>query len=133
AQSRPRLLPPGLLSLWAIAAATFAILAGCSKSPSPEHKSEAPAPAVNIEWTKFVDEFIDAYFAAQPPFAVQSGKHEFDGQLPDWTPEGIQNEIARLEQAMQRAVGFQDASLSPEERFQRDYVISRSDGALFLS
>ena len=33
----------------------------CSKSPSPEHKSEAPAPAVNVEWTKFVDEFIEAY------------------------------------------------------------------------
>ena len=126
AQSRP-----GLFPLLAIAAATFAMLAGCSKSPSPEHKSEAPTPAVNVEWTKFVDEFIDAYFAAQPPFAVQSGKHEFDGQLPDWTPEGIQKEIARLEQARQRAVGFQDASLSPEERFQRDYVISRIDGDLF--
>ncbi len=37
-----------------------------------------------------------------------SGRHEFDGQLGDWTPEGIQKEIARLEQARQRAVGFQD-------------------------
>jgi hypothetical protein len=122
---------PGLFPLFAIVAATFAMLAGCSKSPSPEHKSEAPAPAVNVEWTKFVDEFIDAYFAAQPPFAVQSGKHEFDGQLPDWTAEGIQKEIARLEQARLRAVGFQDSTLSPEERFQRDYVISRIDGDLF--
>ena len=58
------------LRLLAIVAATFATLAGCSKSPSPEHKSDAPPPAVNVEWTKFVDEFIDAYFAAQPPFAV---------------------------------------------------------------
>lgn len=115
----------------AILAATLAALAGCSKSPSPEHKSEAPAPAVNVEWTKFVDEFIEAYFAAQPPFAVSSGRHEFDGQLPDWTPEGIQKEIARLEQLRQRAVGFQDSTLAPEERFQRDYVVSRIDGDLF--
>jgi len=126
AQSRP-----GFLPFFAIAAAILAILAGCSKSPAPEHKSEATAPAVNVEWTKFVEEFIDAYFAAQPPFAVQSGKHEFDGQLPDWTPEGIQKEIARLEQARQRAVGFQDSTLAPEERFQRDYVISRVDADLF--
>ena len=63
----------GLLPLLAIAAATLATLAGCSKSPSPEHKSEAPTPAVNVAWTKFVDEFIEAYFAAQPPFAVASG------------------------------------------------------------
>jgi hypothetical protein len=49
-----------------IVAATLSALAGCSKSPSPEHKSEAPAPAVNVEWTKFVDEFIEAYFVANP-------------------------------------------------------------------
>jgi len=115
----------------AIVAIFAASLAACSKSPSPEHKSEAPPPAVNVEWTKFVDEFIDAYFAAQPPFAVQSGKHEFDGQLPDWTPEGIQKEIARLEQQRERAVAFQDSTLAPEERFQRDYVVSRIDGDLF--
>jgi hypothetical protein len=117
--------------LVAIVAATLAALAGCSKSPSPEHKSEAPAPAVNVEWTKFVDEFIESYFVANPSFAVASGRHEFDGQIGDWTPEGIQKEIARLEQVRQRAVGFQDSSLSPEERFQRDYAISRIDNDLF--
>jgi hypothetical protein len=114
-----------------IVAATLSALAGCSKSPSPEHKSEAPAPAVNVEWTKFVDEFIEAYFVANPSFAVASGRHEFDGQIGDWTPEGIQKEVARLEQVRQRAVGFQDSSLTPEERFQRDYVISRIDNDLF--
>ena len=119
------------LYLVAIVAATLAALAGCSKSPSPEHKSAAPAPAVNVEWTKFVDEFIEAYFVANPSFAVASGRHELDGQIGDWTPEGIQKEVARLEQMRQRAVGFQDSSLSPEERFQRDYVISRIDNDLF--
>jgi Bacterial protein of unknown function (DUF885) len=117
--------------LVAIVAATLAALVGCSKSPSPEHKSEAPVPAVNVEWTKFVDEFIEAYFVANPSFAVTSGRHEFDGQIGDWTPEGIQKEVARLEQVRQRAVGFEDSSLSPEERFQRDYAISRIDNDLF--
>jgi hypothetical protein len=120
-----------LPSLLAVLAATLTALAGCSKSPSPEHKSEAPAPAVNVEWTKFVDEFIEAYFVANPSFAVTSGRHEFDGQIGDFTPEGIQKEVARLEEVRQRAVGFQDSTLSPEERFQRDYVISRIDSDLF--
>jgi hypothetical protein len=117
--------------LAAIVAATLAALAGCSKSPSPEHRSEVPTPAVNVEWTKFVDEFIEAYFVANPSFAVASGRHEFDGQLPDWTPEGIQKDVTRLEQMRERAVGFQDSTLAPEERFQRDYLISRIDNDLF--
>jgi Bacterial protein of unknown function (DUF885) len=126
AQSRP-----GFLSLVAISAVALVALAGCNKAPSPEHKSEVPAPAVNVEWAKFVDEFIEAYFAANPAFAVSSGRHEFDGQLSDWTPEGIQKDVAWLEQSRQRAAGFQDSALLPEERFQRDYVISRIDSDLF--
>jgi hypothetical protein len=85
----------------------LAALAGCSKSPSPEHKSEAPAPAVNVEWTKFVDEFIEAYFVANPSFAVASGRHEFDGQIGDWTPKVFRRKSRGLEQMRQRAVGFQ--------------------------
>jgi hypothetical protein len=118
-------------SLVAILAATLLALAGCDKSPSPEHKSEAPTPAVNVAWTKFVDEFIEAYFVANPSFGVASGRHEFDGQFGDWTPEGLQKEVARLEDVRQRAVGFQDSTLAPEERFQRDYLISRIDSDLF--
>jgi hypothetical protein len=47
---------------------------------------------VNVEWTKFVYEYIEATFAANPSFAVGSGRHEFDGQLGDWTPKGIQKD-----------------------------------------
>lgn len=119
------------LHLVATVALALTALAACSPSPSPEHKSKPPGPAVNVEWTKFVDEFIEAYFAANPSFAVAQGRHEFDGQLADWSPAGLQKEVTRLEQSRQRAVAFQDATLSPEERFQRDYLISRIDNDLF--
>lgn len=121
----------GPLHLVAVIAVALTALAACSPSPSPEHKSKPPGPAVNVEWTKFVDEFIEAYFAANPSFAVAQGRHEFDGQLADWSPAGLQKEVTRLEQSRQRAVAFQDAMLSPEERFQRDYLISRIDNDLF--
>ncbi|WP_129641100.1 DUF885 domain-containing protein [Peristeroidobacter agariperforans] len=107
-------------------------LAGCDRSPKPNARAtEPPAPVVNVEWTKYVDEFVDGYFRAHPSFAVAQGKHEFDGQLPDWSAEGIKKEIARLEQMRAKAVGFKDDSLMPEERFQRDYVVSRIDNDLF--
>ena len=114
----------------------LAALVGCDRSSPPVDESTGraaatPQPVVNVEWTKYVDEFIDSYFHAHPAFAVAQGKHEFDGQLPDWTAEGIKNEIARLEQMRVRAVGFSDDSLMPEEQFQRNYVVSRIDNDLF--
>ena len=110
----------------------LAALAGCDRSAKPNARAtEPPAPVVNVEWTKYVDEFVDGYFRANPPFAVAQGKHEFDGQMPDWSAEGIKKEIARLEQLRARAVGFEDSSLMPEERFQRDYLMSRIDNDLF--
>jgi len=110
----------------------LAALAGCDRSAKPNARAtEPPAPVVNVEWTKYVDEFVDGYFRANPTFAVAQGKHEFDGQMPDWSSEGIKKEIARLEQMRARAVGFEDSSLVPEERFQRDYLMSRIDNDLF--
>lgn len=114
----------------------LAVLAGCDRSPpaaDPKtgRATETPEPVVNVEWSKYVDEFVDSYFRAHPSFAVTSGKHEFDGQLPDWSKDGIQKEIVRLEQMRERAIGFKDDNLEPEERFQRDYVVSRIDNDLF--
>lgn len=114
----------------------LAALAGCDRSPPPADQktgraTEIPEPVVNVEWSKYVDEFVDSYFRTHPTFAVASGKHEFDGQLPDWSAEGIKKEIARLEQMRERAIGFKDDKLEPEERFQRDYVVSRIDNDLF--
>jgi hypothetical protein len=94
----------------------------------------APAAvAANVKWTRFVDEYIEAHFVAQPAIAVTKGRHEFDGQLPDWTAAGIQKEIARLEQARARALTFQDGTLSRAERFQRDYFVSYIDSNLFYA
>src|SRR5688500_17621930 len=64
-------------------------LGACRSPAAPEQRADAPAAlAINIEWTRFVDEFIEAYFVAQPAIAVTKGRHEFDGQLPDWTRAG---------------------------------------------
>ena len=130
AQSRSALLP-----LLAIVAA---IIRNARRLQSARrrrmHKSdEPPAPAVNVEWTKFVDEFIEAYFAANPTFAVGSG------------PPRVRRPAAGLERrkaSRRRSRGSSSARAarrrlpgrrrsSPEERFQRDYVVSRIDNDLF--
>ncbi len=115
-----------------IVCACLAVVAGCDRSSAPAgYATQVPPAAVNVEWTRFVDDFIEAYFVAHPSFAAAQGRHEFDGQMPDWSAEGIGREIARLEQARTQALAFQDSALSSEQRFQRDYVTSVIDGDLF--
>lgn len=116
-----------------IAVVAASVLGACDRSTETHssYSTEAPAPAVNVGWTKFVDEFIESYFVANPPFAVVQGRHEFDGQLMDWSAAGIKKEIARLEQMRERALQFADPDMAPDERFQRDYVVSRIDNDLF--
>ncbi len=121
----------GSITLIALALA----LGACGRSPAaPTQRAGTPAASTpNVEWTRFVDEFIEAHFVAQPAIAVTKGRHEFDGQLPDWSAAGIRKEIARLEQARARALTFEDGVLSRTERFQRDYFVSYIDSHLFYT
>ncbi len=97
---------------------------------------EEPAEAIVIQapppaWNDFVTQYIENYLVAHPAFAVAQGRHEFDGMLPDWSAGGIAIEITRLQQARKDALAFNDAELGDEGQFQRDYLISSIDRALF--
>lgn len=114
------------------AAVAVALLSGCDRSAEPtQHATTLPAAAINVEWSKHLDTFIEEYFAANPSFAVGAGRHEFDGQLRDLSAAGIRQEIERLEQARERASAFDDASMSQAELFQREYLLSVVDNDLF--
>ena len=54
-------------------------------------------------WEGFVNHFIAAYFVAHPDFAVEAGRHEFDGKLPDWSPAALSKEAERLRSARRQA------------------------------
>jgi hypothetical protein len=49
--------------------------------------------------SKSVNDYVEATFKAQPFFAVYAGRHEFDGQMPDLSRAGIDEEITRLRAA----------------------------------
>jgi hypothetical protein len=84
-----------------------------------------------IEWDTFVETFVEDALRARPPLAVWAGRHEYDGQLPDWSRVGIMTEVDRLERARAEALAFPDASLDQERRHQRDHLIARLDHDLF--
>jgi hypothetical protein len=104
------------------------LLAACSREPAAP-AAAPPAPAK--PWSEFIAAYIEDYFRAQPFSAVDAGRHEFDGQAPDWSKEGIAKEIARLKSARGEAQKYEPGSLSAQERFERDYFISEVDDDLY--
>jgi len=115
--------------------ALVAVLSACTRErPAP---ATVPAPQTHPQdeaqaaWKAFAARFIEDSFKAQPFFASQSGRHEFDGQMPDWSAAGIAREVTRLERARRKAQDFDPAPLTPSQRFERQYVISVTTSQLF--
>ncbi|MFL6592627.1 MAG: DUF885 domain-containing protein [Luteimonas sp.] len=117
-----------------IAAALLA--AGCKQTSAPVAPVAAP-PAAATSTTEgaalstAVDAFIQGAFEHNPVFAANAGKHEFDGKLPDYSPEGLKSTIAWLHAQRDKFAGFGDDTLDETGRFQRDYVLAVIDGQLF--
>jgi len=122
----------------ALAALSLAI-SGCSGSsaPSPTPATanppapNAPAAATPDRWPEFAARFIEGYLRANPYFAVQAGRHEFDGQMSDWSAAGIAAEAARLHAMRTEAQSFDAAALTEGERLEREIVLTVADGNLF--
>jgi hypothetical protein len=106
------------------------MIAGCGQSTPPPQRPKGPSPASQA-WLKLSNAFIEDYMQAQPAFAVQSGRHEFDGQLPDMSAHGIKREIARLHDARDQISAVDPKTLEPRERFDRDYLLAVVDKDLF--
>lgn len=124
-------LPKSLRTV-AIVALLLAAVAACDRSQPPAAQAPAnTAATAQSSWPGFIDQFIEAWFVRYPSFAAGQGRHEFDGQLPDWSADGIQKTVAWLEQSRARVLEFADNGLSLEQRFQRDYVVARIDNELF--
>lgn len=100
-----------------------AALTGCG---SGEQMQEAAS-----EWDAFRDGFVEGYFERHPVIAVAQGRHDFDGRLPDWSPEGFAATVEFLKNSISEAEAFDAEGLSEAEAFERDYLIAVADGELF--
>jgi hypothetical protein len=105
-------------------------LAACSGSPPPP-AAKAPPPAAHDGWPEFASAFIESYFKANPFFAVEAGRHEFDGQMADLSAAGIAAEVGRLRALRTETQAFDAATLTEGERLEREIVLTTIDSDLF--
>lgn len=116
------------------------LLAGCRQAPQPTDTAATPAASTSAsadaKWQPAVDAFIAGFFQRFPTFGAGAGKHEFDGKLPDWSPEGIKASTDWLQAQRDSIAAFKDAAagsdgLDPSQQYQRDYVLAVIDAQLF--
>ncbi len=114
----------------ALSVVSVLVLSGCGQKPPSAKAPKGPSPASQA-WNKLTAGFIESYLQAQPFFAAQSGRHEFDGQLPDVSNHGIRREIARLHDQRDQLSAVDPKTLEPRERFDREYLLAVVDRDLF--
>ncbi|MEZ5498236.1 MAG: DUF885 domain-containing protein [Steroidobacteraceae bacterium] len=108
------------------------LVTGCGRStPDPAAAAAKPMPAAGDRWASISNEFIEAYFAARPMFAVRAGRHEFDGQMPDLSRAGIAAEISRLHELRAVIAAPPDGELGDSQKFERELLGWVIDSDLF--
>jgi hypothetical protein len=105
-------------------------LAACQQS---ESRSESAKPGLDApqRFAELLGEFTKGYYALSPIAAVNSGLHEYDGQLPDFSPEGIRAKVAWLEQMRRSTAAIDAERLGTRERLYRDSLAAVIDLELF--
>src|SRR5262245_43384461 len=93
----------------------------CATGSVSAAPSSTPAPKPASAWSVHVVQCLAGHFAANPAAAVRAGKHEFDGQIGDFSEAALQKQIERLHAEREKAAAFKDDQLTDRERFERDY------------
>ena len=87
--------------------------------------------AVGPAWDRFVHSFLEGYYERNPVFAQWAGRHEQDGRLTDWSPEGIEERAGWLRAERERALAFDPDCLDEHRRVEREALVAQTDGDLF--
>jgi len=115
----------------ALPLALLVALSGCNQSNQPKAPAVRPPSQASLDWQEAANGFVQSYFAAQPFFAAQAGKHDYDGQLPDVSEHGLRREVARLHEERDRIAKIDPTPLLPNERFDREYLLNVADRDLY--
>lgn len=89
------------------------------------------APESFFDWDDLVNAYIEDCFAEYPLFAVQAGKHEYDGQMTDFSKEGLSERVQMFRHYKDTLESVDTAALTADQQFEREYMMSEVDENLF--
>jgi uncharacterized protein (DUF885 family) len=115
----------------AVLLAGVATLVGGCQDPGSTTAAAPAAVEPSAGWSTFRDAFVEEFFELNPSYAVSNGRHDFDGQIGDWSEAGLRRQIEFLRSAISDATAFETSQLSEAQRFERDYLASVARRELF--
>ena len=95
--------------------------------PTP---TPTPVGPPSVAWTNFVSSTVEQLFQLDPVYAAFEGRHEFDGQLDDWSDAGIQRTVDFWNTTI--AAANAQTGLNSDQEFERAYLIQMARGQLFF-
>ena len=95
----------------------FAGLAACSQSEDTAVTETEMAP-----WAEFAATAVAEYYSHNPEQAVDSGLHQYDGQIVDLSPDSVAEYLAWVRKTRNAAQSYDD--LEGMDAFERNYLIA---------
>lgn len=83
------------------------------------------------EFGRLFDAFLAEYLPLNPVLATTIGAHEHDGRWPDLTEMGREGRLAFIDRWENRLRGLSDATLSADDRIDRDLVLLELEAQRF--
>ena len=80
-------------------------------------------------WDGFVRKLLEEYFEQFPTFGASVGRHDFDGRLPDWSPQSLADKVEWLRARRREALAV--AGLDARRTLERDHLVVQLDTDLF--
>jgi len=114
----------------ALALSTAAMLATTGAAPVQTARKAATVQPAG-RWATFRDAYVEELFRLDPGFVVYQGRHDFDGQVQDFSAAGLKRLGDFYRRSLAAARAMPPRGLSREERFERDYLVKVTEGRLF--
>jgi uncharacterized protein (DUF885 family) len=90
----------------------------------------APSGQAESTFNTLVDQYFDFYFRVNPTTATQTGFHQYDSQLEDFSRAGVESQVAGLEKFHKQFSAIQRAALPEESAGDLDVLTSSINSSL---